>query len=311
MSQRPSHWPLLPKTPPNILYIHAAQNLPSAFHNYRQSSVLLYSLSFASPYSPSFSLRRISCRHVSKHIKSPYCFHSKGESTFSAVPPCFTGILRCRPHPAAPAYLIRSQPGTLTRANPSLPTSCPRVQCEAPRRIHMRFLRAPLISRQLSVRVSRILLALFQAFRHLFHLIAILCYLWIFVKPKIGPPHSVAPSVFSFTPQGTPGRFLCHLLIGQVYVSFIYKFNLSIPVPVTAATAVLPLPPPGLPYHCIQSRPVSNLRPLILHPYRQSPKGRHTGLCAIELLVGFELPSAISSLLARTSSIWFWCCLII
>ena len=70
---------------------------------------------------------------------------------------------------------------------------------------------------------------------YLFHLIAILCYLWIFVKPKIGPPHSVAPSVFSFTPQGTPGRFL--LSPSHRAGICIFHLILSIPVPVTAATA--------------------------------------------------------------------------
>ena len=120
--------------------------------------------------------------------KSPYCFHSKGEFSYRGTTllhlrlaaPVSSG---CSPVRSTCVLLFGSQPGTLTRANPSLPTSCPRVQCEAPRRIHMRFLRAPLISRQLSVRVSRILLVLFQAFCVCFCLTVILAYPAAFVKP--------------------------------------------------------------------------------------------------------------------------------
>lgn len=119
-------------------------------------------------------------------IKNPYCFHSKGESTFSryhlASPISHdTSLIRLpvtawhsnARHSAAAYFLSKQLP-------------CDSVQRETPGCIHIRFLHAPLIDRPLSVWVFRILLVPFQAFSIYPCLIEILSYLWIIVNPKIG-----------------------------------------------------------------------------------------------------------------------------
>lgn len=126
--------------------------------------------------------------------KSPYCFHSKGEFSYRGTTllhlclaaPASSGCSPCQIHMCLTFRITAwhfnaRQP--VTAYLPSRFRFLPGVRCEAPRRIRMRFLRAPLSSRLLSVRVSRILLVLFQAFCVCFCLTVILAYPAAFVKP--------------------------------------------------------------------------------------------------------------------------------
>ena len=140
-------------------------------------------------------------RNTAKQPKKALTVFTVRASSLIAVPPCFTCASRHRPHPAAPPcqiHMCLTFRITAWHFNARQPVTAylpirfrllsgfrflPGVRCEAPRRIHMRFLRAPLSNRLLSVRVSRILLVLFQAFCVCFCLTVILAYPAAFVKP--------------------------------------------------------------------------------------------------------------------------------
>lgn len=132
--------------------------------------------------------------------KSPYCFHSKGEFSYRGTTllhlclaaPASSGCSPCQIHMCLTFRITAWHFNARQPVTAYLPIRfrllsgfrfLPGVRCEAPRRIRIRFLRAPLSSRLLSVRVSRILLVLFQAFCVCFCLTVILAYPAAFVKP--------------------------------------------------------------------------------------------------------------------------------